>query len=356
MRIDLFDYELPRELIAATPAEKREQARLLVLHRQQQTWEHSVFAQVGRFLREGDLLVVNESKVIPARLHGKRSRTGGHVELLLVERTGQSEGRDRWRVICRPARKLQPGETIYFANKRLEAAIVRYLDVGEREVEFYCPDVLVFLDELGEIPLPPYILQRRRALFGEQRLLLPEDREWYQTVYARQPGSVAAPTAGLHFTEALLEELQRGGVRLARVTLHVGPGTFRPVETDEVEKHHMHEEHYNVPAGTAELIAQTKAQGGRVVAVGTTVVRTLEAAADGLGHVTPGRGSTRLMIVPGYRFRVIDALITNFHLPRSTLLMLVSAFAGREFILDAYREAVAQRYRFFSYGDAMLIL
>lgn len=357
MRIELFDYELPKELIAATPAARRDQSRLLVLHRQSQTFEHTVFAQIGEYLRAGDLLVINDSKVIPARLHGKREATGGHVEFLLVERTAKPEGSgDRWRVICRPAKKLKPGEAVYFANKRLQARVVAYLDVGEREVEFDCPDVLARLDEIGEIPLPPYILQRRRELFRGGPLVLPEDAERYQTVYAREPGSVAAPTAGLHFTEELLESLQHNGVGLARVTLHVGPGTFRPVEVEEVEKHRMHEERYFIPSETVEAIRRTKRSGYCVVGVGTTVVRTLEAAADETGKVRAGAGVTDLMIVPGYSFKVIDALITNFHLPRSTLLMLVCAFAGREFVLRAYREAVEQRYRFFSYGDAMLIL
>ncbi len=356
MRIDLFDYVLPKELIAATPAERREQARLMVLHRSENKVEHTVFADIGRFLRSGDLLVVNDSKVIPARLHGKRMATGGHVEFLLVERTGQDAERDRWIVICRPAKKLKPGEQVYFANKKLLATVLRYAGEGEREVEFHCSDVLALIEDIGEVPLPPYIVQRRRELFGRDHVVLPEDREWYQTVYAREPGSIAAPTAGLHFTPELLEKLQSSGIQLARVTLHVGPGTFRPVETEEVEQHRMHEEHYWIPPETVAMVEATRKNGGRVVAVGTTVVRTLESAADESGRLKSGHSSTALMIIPGYRFRVVDALVTNFHLPRSTLLMLVCAFAGREFVLEAYREAVAQRYRFFSYGDAMLIL
>jgi S-adenosylmethionine:tRNA ribosyltransferase-isomerase len=356
MKIDLFDYHLPKELIAATPIEPRDQARLLVMNRGLLTIEHSIFARIGEYLQPGDLLVLNDSKVIRARLHGKRASTSGHVEFLLIERMGAEQGRDRWRVICRPAKKLRPGEVVYFANNRLHATILRYLDVGEREVEFDCPDVLARLDEIGEIPLPPYILQRRRELFRGGPLVLPEDAEYYQTVYAREPGSVAAPTAGLHFTEELLSQLQANGIGIARVTLHVGPGTFRPVEVEDVEQHRMHEERYFVPTETVEAIARTKATGHRVVAVGTTVVRTLEAAASATGNVVAGAGSTNLMIIPGYQFKVVDALITNFHLPRSTLLMLVCAFAGREFTLSAYQQAVEQRYRFFSYGDAMLIL
>ncbi len=356
MKIDLFDYELPKELIAAVPAQRRDEARLMVLRRDAGTVEHSVFARIGDYLTEGDLLVVNDSKVIKARLHGKRTATGGNVEFLLVERTEKSENRDRWTVICRPAKKLRPGETVYFANKRLQATVVRYVDVGEREVEFHCPDVLARLDELGEVPLPPYILQRRRELFHNKPLVLPEDAERYQTIYAREPGSIAAPTAGLHFTPELLTALKSKGVRLARITLHVGPGTFRPVEVEDIEQHRMHKEYYSIPQETSEAISATKRQGKRVVAVGTTVVRALESAAIAVGEVRSGSGTTELMIAPGYQFKIIDALITNFHLPRSTLLMLVCAFAGREFILSAYREAVEQRYRFFSYGDAMLIL
>ncbi|MGB9691382.1 MAG: tRNA preQ1(34) S-adenosylmethionine ribosyltransferase-isomerase QueA [Candidatus Sumerlaeaceae bacterium] len=356
MKIDLFDYELPKELIAAVPAEQRDQARLMVLRRETSSIEHTIFAEIGRYLTAGDLLVINDSKVIPARMHGKRSSTGGAVEFLLVERVGSHEGRDRWIVICRPAKKLRPGETVYFANKRLEATIVRYVDVGEREVEFNCPDLLQRLGEVGEVPLPPYILQRRRELFRNKALVLPEDSERYQTVYAREPGSVAAPTAGLHFTSELLAHLENQGVRIARVTLHVGPGTFRPVEVNDIEEHRMHEEHYYVPPETAEAIRATRLQDGRVVAVGTTVVRTLESAVTQTGELRAGHGATQLMIVPGYRFKIVDALVTNFHLPRSTLLMLVCAFAGREFVLSAYREAVEKRYRFFSYGDAMLIL
>lgn len=356
MRIELFDYELPRELIAATPAQKRDASRLFVLDRATAKFDHRVFAEIGDYLRAGDLLVVNDSKVIRARLHGKRMATGGHVEFLLVERVSTESGHDRWRVICRPAKKLKPGEIVYFANKRLRARIEHYTDVGEREVVFDCPDVLSTLEEIGEVPLPPYILQRRRELMGKKRLVLPEDTERYQTVYAREPGSIAAPTAGLHFTTELIARLEHQGVRFAAITLHVGPGTFKPVEVDEIEKHRMHEEHFTVPQETAELVAATKAAGHRIIAVGTTVVRTLESVAEPQGTIRPGPGATRLMIVPGYKFRVVDALVTNFHLPRSTLLMLVSAFAGRELILEAYREAVAQRYRFFSYGDAMLIL
>jgi S-adenosylmethionine:tRNA ribosyltransferase-isomerase len=356
MRVDLFDYELPKELIAAKPADRRDASRLLVLDRQRRDIQHKRFSDIGQFLREGDLLVLNNSKVIPARLRGKRLTTGGQVEFLLVRQLEPQEGKDRWLVLCRPAKKLKPGEKVYFSNKRLEATILHYACEGEREVIFNCSNVLDLLNEIGEIPLPPYIIQRRRELYGPKRLLFPEDIERYQTVYATALGSVAAPTAGLHFTHELLEELVKQCVSIATVTLHVGPGTFKPVEVDEVEKHQMHSEVYEIPEETVRLITETKEQGKRVVAVGTTTVRTLEGSALSNGRLISGVGETNLMIVPGFRFQVVDALITNFHLPRSTLLMLVCAFVDREFVLHAYKEAVREQYRFFSYGDAMLII
>ncbi|MCX7718728.1 MAG: tRNA preQ1(34) S-adenosylmethionine ribosyltransferase-isomerase QueA [Candidatus Sumerlaeaceae bacterium] len=360
MRTDLFDYHLPRELIAAVPAPERDASRLLVLRRDTQTFAHHAFRDLPALLRAGDLLVVNDSRVIRARLHGKRLATGGGVEFLLLERTGQDAQTDRWLVLCRPARKLKPGETVYFANRRLEAVVLHHRGEGEREVEFRTPDILAWLDELGEVPLPPYILQRRRELAQERRGSQPfdiaADADRYQTVYAREPGSVAAPTAGLHFTPALLDALAAAGIERTAVTLHVGAGTFRPVETEEIEQHRMHVEHFAVSAEAAAAINAARAAGRRVVAVGTTCVRVLESlAAQGEG-IRPGRFDTDLMITPGFAFRAVDALITNFHLPRSTLLMLVSAFAGREFVLRAYEEAVRERYRFYSYGDAMLIL
>jgi S-adenosylmethionine:tRNA ribosyltransferase-isomerase len=360
VRTDLFDYHLPRELIAPVPAAERDASRLLVLQRAGQTIAHHTFRDLPALLRAGDLLVVNDSRVIRARLHGKRLATGGGVEFLLLERTGQDGRCDRWLVLCRPARKLKPGEIVYFANRRLEATVLHYRGEGEREVEFRTPDVLAWLDELGEVPLPPYIVQRRREMAVEH----PEcktfdesaDAERYQTVYAREPGSVAAPTAGLHFTPALLDALAASGVGRVAVTLHVGAGTFRPVETEEIEQHRMHVEHFTVSPEAAVAIRAARADGRRVVAVGTTCVRVLETLAAQPEGIRTGHFDTDLMIVPGFEFRAVDALITNFHLPRSTLLMLVAAFAGREFVLRAYEEAVRERYRFYSYGDAMLIL
>ena len=363
MRTDLFDYALPRELIAAEPAARREDSRLLVLDRATGAVSHRVFADIATLLRPGDLLVVNDSRVFAARIHGKRTATGGAVEMLLLERLAapsatDGAARDRWRVLCRPAKKLKPGEEVYFANRRLTARVLHYAGEGERDVEFDTPDVMPWLDELGEVPLPPYIVQRRRELGTARpgaRADHAGDRERYQTVYARDHGSVAAPTAGLHFSDALLRDLEARGVLRASVTLHVGIGTFKPVECENIEEHPMHEERLEISPETADAVNRARADGRRVVAVGTTAVRSMESAADEDGRVTPGRRSTRLMITPGYRFRAVDAMITNFHLPRSTLLMLVSAFAGRGHVLAAYEEAVRERYRFFSYGDAMFL-
>lgn len=361
MRTDLFGYHLPRELIAAEPAARREESRLLALDRATGRIEHRTFTDIADYLRQGDLLVANDSRVVRARLHGKRLGTGGRVEFLLLERMPRGGATwDVWRVMCRPAKKLKPGETVYFANKQLEARVKHYLGEGEREVEFSVPDVLPWLETLGEVPLPPYILQRRREL-GAQGQWNPsfsgsEDAERYQTVYAREPGSVAAPTAGLHFTEELLRRLRERGISFAPLTLHVGPGTFKPVEVSEVERHPMHTEEFSIPGATADAVNLAREEGRRVVPVGTTSVRSLESAVDERGRVRGGSFSTSLMILPGYRFRIADAMITNFHLPRSTLLMLVSAFAGRELILHAYEEAIREQYRFYSYGDAMLIL
>jgi S-adenosylmethionine:tRNA ribosyltransferase-isomerase len=362
MRTDLFEYHLPRELIAAVPAQRRDQSRLLVVDRHAGRVGHSMFSRIGEHLRAGDLLVANDSRVIRARIHGKRLATGGKVEFLLLERTGGGD-RDTWRVMCRPARKLKPGEVVYFANKRFEAQVLHYVGEGEREVEFSCPDVMAWLDEIGEVPLPPYIVQRRRELREEARakglrsapIADEEDAERYQTVYARDPGSVAAPTAGLHFTNELIARLKESGVGFETITLHVGPGTFKPVEVEDVEGHVMHSEHFVIRADAADAVNAAQAEGRRVIAIGTTAVRALESATTEDGPVSAGQYDTSLMIVPGYRFRVVDAMVTNFHLPRSTLLMLVSAFAGRELMLGAYEEAVRQEYRFYSFGDAMLI-
>ena len=341
MEVDLFDYELPPEAIAQTPVEPRDASRLMVLDRGEQSIRHHRFRDLPELLRPGDLLVFNDSRVIPARLFGRRAETGGRVEVFLLHPLGG----DRWEVLVRPGRRALPGTVLVFGQNELSATVEEKTPFGGRVVRFsYTGDWRALLDRLGQTPLPPYI---HKPLADPGR---------YQTVYARVDGSVAAPTAGLHFTPALLAALKERGIHSAYLTLHVGLGTFRPVSVARVEEHRMHAEFYTLPPATVEAIAAARARGGRVVAVGTTVVRTLEAAADAEGNLTPGSGWTDLFIYPGFRFRVVEAMITNFHLPRSTLLMLVAAFAGREFILRAYREALATGYRFFSFGDAMLIL
>lgn len=337
MRADDFDYQLPKGLIAQHPVEPRDHARLMVLHRDSGTLEHRRFYELPGYLREGDVLVVNESKVFPARLLGRRS-SGGKVELLLLRRL---EG-DLWEALARPGRRVRPGERLYF-GEGVTGEVVERTEDGKRVVRF--SGDLRALRRLGQVPLPPYI----------RRPPVPEDEERYQTVYAKVEGSVAAPTAGLHFTEELLGKLREEGVRIVPVVLHVGPGTFRPVE-GEVSEHRMEPEYYEVTGEAADAINEARGRGGRVVAVGTTSVRVLETVADEEGRVHPGRGLTELFIYPPYRFKAVDVLITNFHLPRSTLLMLVAAFAGRERVLEAYGEAVRLGYRFYSYGDAMLIL
>ena len=343
MKVSDFDYELPKELIAKFPVEPRDSSRLMVLHRNTGEIEHRIFRDIVEYLKPGDVLVINDTKVIPARLFGKLE-TGGKVELLLVRQPGPGT----WEVMAKPARKLKEGKRIYF-DEELEAVVKGYSGEGRRIVEFILKsnkDFMEKLEEIGHIPLPPYIEREEK----------PEDREKYQTVFARKEGAVAAPTAGLHFTEELLQKLKDKGIIIKNITLHVGPGTFKPVKVENVEEHQMDYETYHVPEDTAAEINRAKEEGRRVIAVGTTVTRTLESAAEKDGKVKSGEGSTNLFIYPGYRFKVIDALITNFHLPRSTLLMLVSAFAGRERILNAYREAVKKGYRFYSYGDAMFIL
>ena len=363
MKTDLFDYDLPRELIAAHPPERREDARLLVLDRATGTTQHRAITDLTMLLRPGDLLVVNDSRVVPARLHVRRVTTGALVELLLLERlrptAGEAAAIDMWRAMARPARKLKTGEQIELPGGGPSGHVLGEPTASERDIAFSTPDILPWLEKLGEIPLPPYIVQRRRETAGTvehaTRVDTPADRERYQTVYAAAPGSVAAPTAGLHFSHELLEKLEAIGVQRTAVTLHVGAGTFKPVETEDVRDHVMHSERFSVSPETAAAVNSTRAEGRRVVAVGTTAVRSLESAGNEQGVVTPGEYSTKLMITPGYTFKTIDALITNFHLPKSTLLMLVSAFAGREQVMAAYHEAVKEKYRFFSYGDAMLI-
>ncbi len=344
MHIDDFDYELPEALIAQYPSEKRDNARLMVLGRENGTIEHRHFYDILDYISPGDCLVLNNSKVLPARLLGRKEATGLSVEFLLQKRI---EG-DIWETMVRPGRRLKPGDVICFSETpRLSATILDYGGEGTRIVEFQHEGAFVeVLDQVGRMPLPPYI--HRDSEGG--------DKERYQTVYCRDEGSVAAPTAGLHFTEELLEKARAKGVRLAFVTLHVGIGTFRPVKCERIEDHKMHFEEYRIDDQTAEVINNTKASGGRVFSVGTTSTRTLESAADKDGRVKAGFGNTDIFIYPGYSFRIVDSQITNFHLPKSTLMMLVSAFYDREKILEAYEAAIRQKYRFFSYGDAMLIL
>lgn len=343
MKVSEFDYELPKDLIAKFPAEPRDSSRLMVLHRNTGEIEHRIFRDIVGYLREGDLLVINDTKVIPARLFG-RLETGGKVEVLLVRQVEPN----LWEVMAKPSRKLREGRRIIFDGE-LSGVVKGYVGEGKRLVEFEIKSKKSFmekLEEIGHVPLPPYIDREDTR----------EDREKYQTVFARKEGAVAAPTAGLHFTEELLKKLTEKGVIIKPVTLHVGPGTFKPVKVENVEEHEMDYETYFVPEDTANAIKEVKERGGKVVAVGTTVVRTLESSSNERGEVKPGEGTTNLFIYPGYKFKVVDALVTNFHLPRSTLLMLVCAFAGKEKVLNAYREAVKKGYRFYSYGDAMLIL
>ncbi len=335
-----YYYDLPPERIAQTPAEPRTSSRLLCLDRQSGALAHHHFYELGQFLRPGDLLVMNDSRVLPARLYGVREDTGSPIEFLLLRPTGEKV----WEIICKPGKKAKPGTRFRFGDQ-LTAEVLDFAEDGGRIVRFFCEGSLyAVLDEIGQMPLPPYITEKL------------QNKERYQTVYAREPGSSAAPTAGLHFTPELLAALKAQGVDEAFVTLHVGLGTFRPVKEDDIRRHHMHVEHYTVPAETAEKIRRTKENGGRVIAVGTTSCRTLEGAAAAYGEIRACEGDTGIFIYPPYDFRVIDGLITNFHLPESTLIMLVSAFAGYEQTMHAYRVAVEEQYRFFSFGDAMLIL
>lgn len=338
MQLSDFDFELPPDRIARHPTDRRDASRLLELDRRSGRMTHRRFSEIIELLAPGDVLVLNDTRVIPARLVGERP-SGGRVELLLLEPLG---GR-RWRALGKPGRVLRPGRRLRFGDGRLVVTVVDREDQGTCVVELeHDGELLPLLEDIGLPPLPPYL----------DREPEPEDRERYQTVYAQKPGAVAAPTAGLHFTPELLAAIRARGVAVGTLTLHVGLGTFQPVRTERIEDHVMHEERFTVPA---ELVAQINERSGRVVAVGSTVVRTLESIADGEGRIRAGSGRTDIFIYPGYRFRVVEALLTNFHLPRSTLLMMVSAFAGRERILAAYREALAEGYRFFSYGDAMFI-
>ena len=340
MKTKDFYYDLPEELIAQTPDEPRDSSRLMVVHRKDQTLEHRIFRDVIEYLNPGDTLVVNETKVIPARLYGTKKETGGSIEFLLLRRLNLTD----WEVILKPGKRAKPGAKFTFGDGLLEAEILSIGEEGNRTVRFSWEGIFEdILDRLGQMPLPPYIHESLK------------DRTRYQTVYAKTDGSAAAPTAGLHFTPELLDRICEKGIDVVPVLLHVGLGTFRPVKAEDVEQHHMHSEYYEVTEEQAERINATRKRGGRVICVGTTSVRTLETVADEQGVIHPGSGFTQIFITPGTKIRAVDGLITNFHLPESTLLMLISAFMGREFALSAYKTAVDLRYRFFSFGDAMFI-
>ncbi|TGY98073.1 tRNA preQ1(34) S-adenosylmethionine ribosyltransferase-isomerase QueA [Petralouisia muris] len=348
MDVKDFYYELPPELIAQDPLEDRSSSRLIVLHKETGELEHRKFCSILDYLKPGDCLVLNNTRVIPARLFGEREGTKGKVEILLLKRREN----DIWETLVKPGKKARPGTKILFGGGILTGEVLEIAEEGNRLIQFTYEGVFeAVLDRLGQMPLPPYITHQL------------QDKNRYQTVYAKYDGSAAAPTAGLHFTPELLEEIRQKGVSIAEVTLHVGLGTFRPVKADQVEEHHMHSEFYQIDEKAAELINETKQRGGRVICVGTTSCRTIESAAQRLQKekrpgeaVQAGSGWTDIFIYPGYQFQVMDALITNFHLPESTLVMLVSAFAGREQVMHAYETAVQERYRFFSFGDAMFIL
>lgn len=340
MTVDEFDYLLPEELIAQTPLEKRDHSRLLVLHRENGSIEHQRFYNIIDYLNPGDLLVVNDSKVIPARIFGNRAGTGGLVEVLMLKALEENV----WEVLVKPGKKARPGQVLEF-QEGMTGTVLEILDDGKRKIRFdhQASTIYEVLDRIGKMPLPPYITEQLK------------DQGRYQTVYAKELGSAAAPTAGLHFTDELLEKVRAKGVKIASVTLHVGLGTFRPVKEKEITKHIMHTEYFSIPDETIQLVKETKAAGGRVISVGTTATRTLESGFDAALNCIQSSGETGIFIYPGYQFKVIDALITNFHLPKSTLMMLVSALAGKEKIMEAYRAAVEERYRFFSFGDAMFL-
>lgn len=340
MKTSDFYYDLPKELIAQDPLEDRSASRLLHLSLKDGSIEHRHFTDILDYVKEGDCLVLNDTRVIPARLYGHKEETGGLVEILLLKR----RDRDVWECLVKPGKKARPGARITFGSGILTGEVTDVVEEGNRLIRFSYEGIFEeILDQLGEMPLPPYITHKL------------QDKNRYQTVYAKHDGSAAAPTAGLHFTEELLEKVKEKGVRIAHVTLHVGLGTFRPVKVDDVEQHHMHSEFYMVEEDQAKLINDTRKNGGRIISVGTTSCRTLESATDENGILHAGSGWTEIFIYPGYRFKMIDGLITNFHLPESTLMMLVSALAGKERIMAAYQEAVEQGYRFFSFGDAMFI-
>ncbi|GGJ67178.1 S-adenosylmethionine:tRNA ribosyltransferase-isomerase [Anoxybacillus voinovskiensis] len=342
MKVDLFDFYLPEELIAQTPLPDREASRLMVLNKRTGEINHETFRNILSYLQAGDCLVLNDTRVLPARLYGEKDGTGAKVEVLLLK---QLDG-DRWETLVKPAKRVKEGTVITFGDGRLQAVCEGTLEHGGRVLTFHYNGIFYeILESLGEMPLPPYIKEQL------------EDRERYQTVYARERGSAAAPTAGLHFTEQLLDDIRKKGVHIAFITLHVGLGTFRPVNVENIEEHDMHAEFYQMTEETARLLNDVKQRGGRIIAVGTTSTRTLETiAARHNGTFVAESGWTDIFIYPGYEFRAIDGMVTNFHLPKSTLIMLVSALAGRENVLRAYEEAVKERYRFFSFGDAMLII
>ena len=340
MKVSDFNYDLPEELIAQTPIQKRDESRLMVLDKTNQTIEHKVFKDILDYLKPGDCLVRNNTKVIPARLYGIKEDTGVNVEFLLLHRI---EG-DIWEVMVHPGRRLKKGARITFGDGLLKAEILEQMDNGNRKVRFEYKGIFnEILDKIGLMPLPPYIKERLK------------DKDRYQTVYAKYEGSAAAPTAGLHFTDELLEKIKAKGVQIANVTLHVGIGTFRPVKVENIEDHNMHSEHYYIKQEDADKINNARKNGGRIISVGTTSCRVLESVADENGFVKEVEGDTSIFIYPGYKFKCIDCLITNFHLPESTLIMLVSTLAGKEFVMKAYEEAVKEKYRFFSFGDAMFI-
>lgn len=341
MRLEDFDYNLPEELIAQEPAESRDRSRLLVLHKDTGNIEHRQFPDCLEYFNPGDVLVINTTRVIPARLIGIKEGTGAEVEVVLLQR----KDLNTWEALVRPGKKVRPGTAVSFGNGLLKAEALDVTEAGGRVLKFEYEGVFEdILGRLGQMPLPPYIKKELH------------DKERYQTVYAKTTGSAAAPTAGLHFTPELLETFKDRGIRIAEIILHVGLGTFRPVKSADITEHRMHSEYYEISGESAETINLSKRNGGRVIAVGTTSARTLETVADASGFVKPGKGWTGIFIYPGYTFKAVDVLLTNFHLPKSTLLMLVSALAGRERVLQAYHQAILEKYRFFSFGDAMLII
>ncbi len=340
MKVKDFYFDLPEEQIAQRPSEKRDLSRLMIFDRESGDVEHKVFKDIVDYLNEGDCLVLNNTRVLPARLFGEKENTGGKVEFLLLKRIDKNT----WESLVKPGKKAKPGTRFVFGDGRLKCEVIGIGEEGSRIIKFEYDGVFEeILDELGNMPLPPYITETL------------EDRERYQTVYSKEVGSAAAPTAGLHFTEELLQKIKDKGVKMAYVTLHVGLGTFRPVKAETIAEHHMHSEYYEIDDEAAKIINETKENGGRVIAVGTTSCRTLESAAEDNGHLQGKKGDTEIFIYPGYKFKVIDGIITNFHLPESTLIMLISALSSRDKIINAYNIAVKEKYRFFSFGDAMFI-